>query len=118
MSFVRTMLHTSLVCFHIDSKYEVKYGSRPFSLPYSFRVTDSRRNCSATTSRYRILILSQLPYEKEREVDGVRSKNLLFRKHIIARARFDGIITRFLYEKYRLSDLPTFFLVCSMRHVK
>lgn len=107
----------SLVCFHIDSKYEVKYGSRPFSLPYSFRVTDSRRNCFATTSRYRILILSQLPYEKEREVDGVRSKNLfvsakIFRcsANILSRERDFTYSNSIPPRKYRLDMFTDIFI--------
>jgi len=67
---------TSPVCFHIDCKYELKYDSRPSPFTrYSFRVIDSQRNYSATMSRYRTLILFQLLYESEREVDGVRSKS-------------------------------------------
>jgi len=63
-----------------------------FRARYSFRVIDSQRNCSTTTLWSRILILSQLSYEKEREVDGVQSKNLPSHKIYCISLLFRNII--------------------------
>lgn len=103
MPFVRTTLHTSPVCFHIDSKYGVKYGSRSFSLPRSVFFPCHRFAEKLFHDDIVIPYINIVPaYEKEREVDGVQSKNLPSHKIYCISLLFRNIIdliTLFLYDE-------------------